>query len=167
MWWGMGGWSGNEWMRRGLEREVWKERRGVLDSTGWEKENVWIEEGKVTLIYIRLIGTRAGPAPEMHSTELQHGRDYICVWKRRMLCISVCLLKSEVRGFSPKSKRSASMVSLLSSVSQRSERVENRSVVMVAQATQSQTTLVFTHTHAHKVSPISSENLERTVTIMI
>lgn len=53
--------------------------KGVLDSTGWEKENVWIEEGKVTLIYTRLIGTRAGPAPEMHSTELQHGRVYMCV----------------------------------------------------------------------------------------
>lgn len=157
-----------EWVN---EEGAWKRGveggKGVLDSTGWEKENVWIEEGKVTLIYTRLIGTRAGPAPEMHSTELQHRRVYMCVWKRRMLCISVCLLKSEVRGVSPKSKRSASMVSLLSSVSQRSERVENRSVVTVAQATQRQTTLVFTHTHAYKVSPISSENLECTVTIMI
>lgn len=141
--------------------------KGVLDSIGWEKENVWIEEGKVTLIYTHLIGTRAGPAPEMHSSELQHGSVYMCVLKRTVVCISVCLLKSEVRGFSPKSKRSASMVSLLSSISQRSECVENCSTVTVAQATQSQTTLVFAHTHAHKVSPISSENLERTVTIMI
>lgn len=73
--------------------------KGVLDSTGWEKENVWIEEGKVTLIYTRLIGTRAGPAPEMHSSELQHGSVYMCVLKRTVVCISVCLLKSEVRFF--------------------------------------------------------------------
>lgn len=68
---------------RGVEGE-----KGVLDSSGLEKENVWIEEGKVTLIYTCLIGTRAGLAPEMHSTEVQQGRENLHV--RLKAYISEC-----------------------------------------------------------------------------
>ncbi len=71
--------------------------KGVLDSTGWEKENVWIEEGKVTLIYTRLIGTRAGLAPEMHSTELQHGES-TCVFESAGRCVSLCVCLSQRSG---------------------------------------------------------------------